>query len=110
MNIDLGSLDFFQMKLLHNKPGTFYIRNGEVFIYQGIDKYLVDPNRPATFELSSEPTIDDLKLKDIDTSKDIKYDGFFVMNQIDQYYVLAFKSPTIKVIQLLKCGDVLKEI
>lgn len=96
----LEKMDFFDLKLLAEKKGIFYVRDGEVFIYHGADKLKIDPAQPSEFDrvLSNEvldPKPDTFLVGDkvgkrLDPTKDTKGNGYFWFWQRDEYFVLCF--------------------
>ena len=107
----LEEMDFFQLKLLTDKKGIFYIRDGEVFIYQGVDKIKIDPTQPAECDpLGLKSTLkenlpgckpDTFLIGDkvgtqLDPTKDTKGNGYFWFWQRDEYFVLCFVTENSK--------------
>lgn len=103
--IELKSLDFFDLKLLDNKEGIFYVRDGKIFIYYGNSKLNIDADHPDTadpFELRSalednlpgcEPDtfkFGNTTAKRLDPTKDVKAKGIFCFWQHDEYFILNF--------------------
>lgn len=107
----LEKMDFFDLKLLAEKKGIFYVRDGEVFIYHGIDKLKIDPKQPAVCDpLGLKSTLQD-KLPgcepntfligdkvgtQLDPTKDTKGNGYFWFWQQDEYFVLCFVTEDSK--------------
>ena len=107
----LEEMDFFNLKLLKDKKGIFYVREGKVFIYTGADKIKIDPTQPAVADplgLKSaleekvpgcEPNpflIGDKVGTQLDPTKDTKGNGYFWFWQREEYFVLCFVTETSK--------------
>lgn len=102
----LEEMDFFNLKLLKDKKGIFYVREGKVFIYTGADKIKIDPNQPSELDrilskevLDTKPDtflIGDKAAKRLDPAKDTKGDGYFWFWQHDEYFVLCFVTENSK--------------
>jgi hypothetical protein len=102
----LEEMDFFDLKLLAEKKGIFYVRDGEVFIYHGADKLKIDPNQPSAidpFETKEKTGVEpntflmgDQVAKRLNPAKDTKGNGYFWFWQQDEYFVLCFVTEDSK--------------
>lgn len=84
MERNLKDLDFFEIKLLKNKQGTFYFREGKIFIYQGKDKLNIDVDDVFTIEGN--------QILHFTEDKDFQIEGHFYFWQKDNKYILNFIS------------------
>ncbi|QZA70646.1 hypothetical protein AH04_171 [Erwinia phage AH04] len=115
----LEEMDFFDLKLLAEKKGIFYVRDGEVFIYHGNDKLKIDPNHPGVidpFKLEENIGVESTSLKigdqtaqKLDPTKDTKGNGYFWFWQHEEYFVLCFITETSKhhkgTVYMLRAGN-----
>jgi len=120
----LEEMDFFELKLLAEKKGTFYVREGEVFIYHGTDKLKMSSKQPSAIDPSTLPSKvekdkpetnpDDMLIGNkvgtqLDVTKDIKCDGVFWFWQHEEYFVLCFITDTSKThkgtVYMLRAGN-----
>lgn len=107
----LESLGFFDLKLLADQEGIFYVRDGEIFIYHSNGKLKInaeDPDAANPFGLTStleenlpgcSPDtfmIGERAAKRLDPTKDTKGDGYFWFWQKDEYFVLCFVTEDSK--------------
>lgn len=106
---DLDAIDFFELKLLNDKPATQYIRNGEMYYYVGSDKYTVSVTDEHLLQ-SQVDGLKDIQQSPIDLSKDMKREGNFIMGQKDEIYILSFISPSTKEMFMCRCGNVLTDL
>lgn len=101
MITNLKDMDFFALRLLADKKGTFYVRDGEIFVYQGAIRIEIDPEDGSATSLpgiEADPTgqkmthgkIGSVEFETLNPSKNIKLDGYFWFWQHDEYFVLVF--------------------
>lgn len=122
----LEEMDFSQLKLLADKKGTFYVRDGEVFIYHGTDKIVMDnsPSDPTGLGAvlkknlpGSEPgsfMIGDKVATQVDSTKDTRGEGHFWLWQYEVYFILGFVTQTSKhhdgTVYILRAGNSLESL
>lgn len=107
----LKEMDFFQLKLLADKEGVLYVRDGKLFIYTGADKIKIEHSNDDGFDLNELPeSIRKLgPTNQVDFGRDRKEPGVFHFSQMDDCYALYFVtqgSGKYKgAVHVLKCGN-----
>lgn len=107
----LKEMDFFQLKLLADKEGVLYVRDGKMFIYTGADKIKIEHSNDSDFDLNDLPdSIRKLNpTNQVDFGKDKKESGVFHFSQMDDGYILYFitqgNGKYKGTVHVLKCGN-----
>jgi len=120
----LREMDFFEMKLLHEKKGVFYVRDGKTFLYHGADKIEV-PDEPLSVPeddgIEDDETMDEFlermnikKDQIFKAGSDVRCEGRFHLMQFNEYYTLVFLVPNYKTnknkLIVLRCGNALDNL
>jgi len=93
--ITVADMDFFQLKLLHEKEADFYTKDGLAFFYIGGQKYCCGESNPHNKGLKDG----------------IKASGPIIFWQREEYWVLSFLDRKKKLRPVvMRAGNVLREL
>lgn len=109
-----ADMDYFQRRILHGKKATYFVRDGQAFIYVEDTKIEI-VETGETGDVEPNPVLQERGHTRINLAKDVRYEGVLRCEIVnEQYYVFAFveysKTRAQKGnIVMLAVGDLLRE-